>query len=112
MNWKNRKITILLILFFTILPAYCIDNQEEWVVYSTEIGWLRIGTWSEFKAVWQKKDEIWGGTSTDTLKKRLLLQGFSTWDEAAKILCGKLAKVQLHINTPQGAPSRYLTAIL
>jgi hypothetical protein len=121
MNPENRKLSILLILIFISLSAFCFeyqnntkqDSQEEWVVYSTEVGWLRIGTWTEYKTVIQRKDETWGGTSADALKKRLLLQGFSTWDEAAKALCGQLTKVQLRINPPQmGAPVKYLTAIL
>jgi hypothetical protein len=121
MNRKTRIIALLFVLIFVDIPAYCRvnkhntyqNNPEEWVVYSTEIGWLRIGTWSEYKAVWLKKDEIWGGTSSDTLKKRLLLQGFSSWNEAAQTLCSQLAKVQLHINPPlRGAPARYLTAVL
>ncbi|MEA1878218.1 MAG: hypothetical protein U9N86_15345 [Bacteroidota bacterium] len=120
MVWINRTLTILFILVLLYQQAICRasednfegDSQKEWVVYSTEIGWLRIGTYSEYKAFWQKKDELWGGASTDTLKKTLLLQGFSSWNEAADVLCSKLAKVQIHINPPlRGAPSRYMTAL-
>ena len=121
MNQINRNFKVLLILFFAIAQSFCLASekksgneiQEEWVVYSTEIGWLRIGTFSEYNSIWLRKDEIWGGTSTDTLKKTLLLQGFSSWNETAEILCSKLSKVQIHINPPlRGAPSRYITALL
>ena len=118
---SNTRLVVFYLLLIKTLPfaAHATpdfnipEDRKEWVVYSTEIGWLRIGTFEEYKAVWQKKDEIWGGKSTDTLKKTLLLQGFSSWNEAAEVLCTKLTKVQMHINPPlRGAPVRYMSAVL
>ncbi|HNX78441.1 MAG TPA: hypothetical protein PKJ24_01105, partial [Prolixibacteraceae bacterium] len=114
---------VFFVFFLTLLlpspPGFSSQKQptsgqtEEWVVYSTEIGWLRVGTWTEYKSIWLKKDEIWGGNSQDTLKKRLLLHGFSSREEAVEELCSKLTKVQLRIEPPlRGAPVRYIKAVL
>ncbi|MEY2497852.1 MAG: hypothetical protein QOD12_1408, partial [Verrucomicrobiota bacterium] len=85
----------------------------EWVIYSTEVGWLRIGPRSEYEGKWAKKDEINGGTSEEPLKKTLLVPGFESRDPALKYLCDHLTKVQLRIAPPAaGGPARYLTGIL
>ena len=46
------------------------DKDAEWVIYSTEVGWLRVGPRTEYEAKWAKKDEINGGTSEERLKKK------------------------------------------
>ena len=51
-------------------------KDTEWVIYSTEVGWLRVGPRPEYEAKWAKKDEINGGTSEERLKKILLAPGF------------------------------------
>lgn len=85
--------------------------KAEWVVYTSELGWLRIGSRDEFSARWQKKDEIWGGTSAEPLQKNLILEGFLSREQAVEALCGKLTKVQLRIAPPaSGAPTRYISA--
>jgi len=85
--------------------------KDEWVVYATEIGWLRVGSRAEFSAKWQKKDEIWGGTAEEPLQKNLILEGFLTREQAVASLCGKLTKVQLRIAPPaMGAPTRTISA--
>ena len=95
-------------------PAQTAPQQEikdEWVVYSSALGWLRVGRRAEYSAKWQKKDEIWGGTSEEPLNKTLILQGFPSRDQAVAALAGKLTKVQLHIAPPaMGAPTRYISA--
>lgn len=95
-------------------PATAADDakKNEWVIYSTEVGWLRVGTQAEYEAAWQKKDEINGGTSEEPLKKSLLAQGFSKREDAVKSVCEQLTRVQLHIVPPAaGGPVRYLTGV-
>lgn len=87
------------------------ELKEEWVVYASETGWLRVGRRAEYSAKWQKKDEIWGGTSEEPLAKTLILEGFPERNQAVEALCRKLTKVQLHIAPPaMGAPTRYISA--
>ncbi len=87
--------------------------SREWVVYSTEIGWLRVGKTAEFDAKWKKRDEIWGGTSEESLKKYLLRKGYATREEALDAVCGVLTRVQLRVEPPlRGQPSRYFTGVL
>ncbi|HLP16228.1 MAG TPA: hypothetical protein VK470_08230, partial [Bacteroidota bacterium] len=81
-------------------------------MYSTGLGWLRVGSRSEFSAPWHKKDDIWGGTSDEPLKKELILEGFLSREQAVRSLCEKLTKIQLRIAPPaQGAPTRYISAV-
>jgi hypothetical protein len=88
-------------------------KDTEWVIYSTEVGWLRVGPRTEYEAKWAKKDEINGGTSEEPLKKTLLAPGFESRDAAVKYVCDHLTKVQLRIAPPAaGGPARYLTGIL
>lgn len=88
-------------------------KETEWVIYSTEVGWLRVGPRSEYEAKWAKKDEINGGTTEEPLKKTLLAPGFESRDAALKYVCDHLTKVQLRIAPPAaGGPARYLTGIL
>jgi hypothetical protein len=89
------------------------DKAGEWVIYSTEVGWLRVGPRTEYEAKWAKKDEINGGTSEERLKKILLAPGFESRDAALKYICDHLTKVQLRIAPPAaGGPARYLTGVL
>ena len=89
-----------------------ISRADEWVIYSTEVGWLRVGTLVEFEAKWKKKDEINGGNSEEPLKKDLLARGFTTRDESVKEVCDHLTKVQLrHAPPTGGGPARYLTGV-
>ena len=85
-------------------------KETEWVIYSTEVGWLRVGPRTEYEAKWAKKDEINGGTTEEPLKKTLLAPGFESRDAALKYVCDHLTKVQLRIAPPAaGGPARYLT---
>ena len=85
-------------------------SNDEWVVYATEVGWLRIGPRSEYESKWAQKDEINGGTSDKPLKKILLAPGFDTRDDALQDVCNHLRNVQLRIVPPTaGGPARYLT---
>jgi hypothetical protein len=88
-------------------------SKDEWVIYATEVGWLRVGPRPEYEAKWAKKDEINGGTSDERLKKILLAPGFESRDAALKYICDHLTKVQLRIAPPAaGGPVRYLTGVL
>jgi len=95
-----RRVWVLLVACLCVAasPAVCLAAQpsgEAWVVYSNELGWLRVGTQAEFDEPWQKGQEIWGGTSTDPLKKELLRGGFASRKEALKAVCGELTRVRL-----------------
>lgn len=85
----------------------------EWVIYATEVGWLRIGTRAEFDARWKIRDEINGGDSERTLGKALLMHGLRSHDDALRKVCDNLTGVKLHIApSTGGGPVRYLTGIL
>ncbi len=88
-------------------------KDTEWVIYSTEVGWLRVGPRTEYAAQWARKDEINGGTSEERLKKVLLAPGFESRDAALNYICDHLTKVQMRIAPPAaGGPARYLTGVL
>ena len=89
------------------------EPPRDWVVYATEIGWLRVGRLAESAAPWKKRDEIWGGISEEPLEKVLLRKGYGSREEALEALCARLTRVQLNIRPPtQGAPARYLSGVL
>ena len=77
-------------------PAFARPAAEQgWVIYSTEFGWLRVGTQAEFEEPWEKQQEIWGGTSAEPLQKTLLRGGFASREEALGALCAELARVRI-----------------
>ncbi len=85
---------------------------SDWVVYSTEVGWLRVGPRAEFDAKWKRKDEINGGTGEELLAKSLLAQGFLKRDDALAEVCPNLTRVHLRIVPPTACgPARFVTAI-
>lgn len=86
-------------------------GTDEFVVYATEPGWLRVGPRSEYDAVWKKSDEIAGGNSEAPLAKFLLARGYGTRAEALERLAAKLTNVQLRYPPPtSGLPIPHLTA--
>ena len=104
-------ISLCIMLGAPLKPTWAAPAQD-WVIYNTEVGWLRVGPRAEYEAKWQKKDEINGGTSEEPLQKDLLAQGFQTRAVALKEVCDHLTKVQLHIAPPAaGGPVRYLTGV-
>lgn len=87
-------------------------TPDDWVVYATEVGWLRVGPRSDYAAPWKVREEINGGTSEQPLGKALLAQGFRTADEAITEVCDHLTRVQLRVAPPTaGGPARILTGI-
>ncbi len=77
-------------------PAFARPAAEQgWVIYSTEFGWLRVGTQAEFEEPWEKQQEIWGGTSAEPLQKTLLRGGFASREEALGALCAELTRVRI-----------------
>jgi hypothetical protein len=68
---------------------------KDWVIYGNDLGWLRLGSRAQFKAVEKKSGEIFGGSSEDPLSKTELKAGFRTREEALRYLCDRLTKVHL-----------------
>src|SRR5438067_11176231 len=84
-------------------------SLDEFVIYSNDVGWLRVGPRAEYEAKSLLKDEINGGTSEKPVKKALIAPGFDSRDSVLKELCDHLTKVQLRIVPPAaGGPARYL----
>jgi len=85
-------------------------TAADWVIFATDVGWLRVGTRAEYDAKWQKSDEIFGGTSQEVLKKELLAAGFSSREAALQSVCDHLRRVVIvHSRTTE--PPHYLKAI-
>ncbi len=82
----------------------------DWVVFATDVGWLRVGTRAEYEAKWQKSDEVFGGTSQEVLKKELLAIGFASREEALTAVCDHLRHVVL-VHSPATEPPHYLKAV-
>jgi len=89
-------------LLAAAVPAPAAEPQT-WAIYSTEFGWLRVGTAAEFAQTWQKSQEIWGGQSAEPLQKTLILGGFETRRDALEALCAELTRVRLKHN-PMATP--------
>ncbi|NUQ00779.1 MAG: hypothetical protein HUU35_13090, partial [Armatimonadetes bacterium] len=81
----------------------------EWVVYSTAVGWLRVGPRPEFEQPWRQSDEIWGGTSAEPLAKALLWAGFGTRDEALTWLLDRVTGLRIE-NRPLARPYQVIAA--
>lgn len=91
-------------------PPQTPPATEDWVIYGTDVGWLRVGPRKEFNEKWQKKDEVWGGNSEDPLGKTLLKDGLANREEALNYLCDHLTKVHVQYG-PTATPKEVTAAI-
>ena len=86
------------------------EPGKGWVIYSTEPGWLHIGSEAEFKSEQKVGDEIFGGNSEVPLKKTAIQAGFASREEAIKFLGGSLTKVHIRY-FPTVAPHEIARAV-
>lgn len=81
-----------------------------WVVWTNDVGWVHVGPHEVFeKGKWlTKRDEVWGGKSTDPLVSKLVLdaKGYKTSEEAIKAVAAALGKVERR-ESPRAAPQVY-----
>lgn len=86
------------------------DAGQEWVVYATGPGWLRVGSLKEFEAPWELRHEIFGGNSNEPLPKELLRRGFADRPSALQHLCERLTRVRV-VYSPLTTPHEWIEAM-
>ncbi|MBI2301673.1 MAG: hypothetical protein HYU66_22455 [Armatimonadetes bacterium] len=78
-------------------------DPDDWVIWSSGVGWLRVGRRGDVARPWKMRDEIHGGQSEDPLPKTILREGFASRAEALDFLCDRLSRVRM-LYSPLAAP--------
>jgi len=84
----------------------------QYMVWFNDVGWIHVGTESQFKAVQTKGSETWGGLSKDPMKKSPMLGGkkFATETDALKALAAAIGGQVKRKNAPLAFPKVYYVA--
>jgi hypothetical protein len=83
----------------------------DWMVWTTQVGWLHVGTKNELSRSQPMSEEIWGGSSNAPLVKTMIAGPFASRDQALEEVASRLSAVTRDFNATT-TPKEVLSATI